>query len=253
MTKIFDNEENHEIPKGSIIHCLGSLFKITDSGLSHVVGKIDDNTYFMDLQFFRKLNELAFSEQAEVTSTPEAIPQKESLLASVYRLMTAPFTIRTPKNVTTRTRKRKSSPVKLVNPTEITGTNEETESSSMMVPPPNEMFLLNARCEKSITDEVQLYFKDYQDFITSDNQKLIAVLSALNAANMGCYNNLRIRYPGFLLEPPVTDINKLTSVVQGIFPAQVLKYTLGDRIKNRASSSPDTKNENMEEVGLFLP
>ena len=123
----------------------------------------------------------------------------------------------------------------------------------MKVPPPNEMFLLNARCEKSITDEVQFYFKDYQDFITSNNQKLIAVLSALNAANMGRYNDLRIRYLGFLLEPPVIDINKLTSVVQGIFPTQVLKYTLGDRIKNCASSSPDTKNENMEEVGLFPP
>ena len=31
----------------------------------------------------------------------------------------------------------------------------------MKVPPPNEMFLLNARCEKSVTDEVQFYFKDY--------------------------------------------------------------------------------------------
>ena len=70
---------------------------------------------------------------------------------------------------------------------------------------------------------------------------------------MGCYNDLRIKYPGFLLEPPVVDINKLTSVVQGIFPTQVLKFTLGDTIKNHASSSPDTKNENMEEVGLFLP
>ena len=58
----FVNEEDQEIPKDSIIHCLGSLFKITNSGLSHVVGKIDDNTYFMDPQFFRKLNELAFSE-----------------------------------------------------------------------------------------------------------------------------------------------------------------------------------------------
>ena len=167
--------------------------------------------------------------------------------------MTAPFIIRTPKNVTTRTRERKSSPVKLLSPTDITGTNEETESSSMKVPPPNEMFLLNARCEKSIMDEVQLYFKDYQDFITSNDQKLIAVLSTLNAANIGHYYNLRIKYPGFLLEPPVIDINKLTLVVQGIFPTQVLKYTLGDRIKNHASSSPDTKNENMEEVGLFLP
>ena len=123
----------------------------------------------------------------------------------------------------------------------------------MKVPPPNEMFLLNARCEKSVTDEVQFYFKDYQDFITSDNQKLIAGLSVLNATNMGHYNDLRIRYPGFLLEPSVIDINKLTSVVQGIFPTQILKYTLGDMIKNCASSSPDTKDENMEEVGLFLP
>ena len=70
----FVNEENQEIPKESIIHCLGSLFKITNSGLSHVVGKIDDKTYFADPQFFRKLNELAFSEQAEVTSTPQAVP-----------------------------------------------------------------------------------------------------------------------------------------------------------------------------------
>ena len=123
----------------------------------------------------------------------------------------------------------------------------------MKVPPPNEMFSLNARCEKSVMDEGQFYFKDYQDFITSDNQKLIAVLSALNVTNMGHYNDLRIRYPGFLLEPSVVDINKLTSVVQGIFPVQVLEYTLGDTIKNRASSSPDTNNENMQEVVLFPP
>ena len=64
---------------------------------------------------------------------------------------------------------------------------------------------------------------------------------------------MRIRYPGFLLEPPVININKLTSVVQGIIPTQVLMYTLGDMTKNCASSSPDTKDENMEEVGLFLP
>ena len=64
---------------------------------------------------------------------------------------------------------------------------------------------------------------------------------------------MRIKYPGFLLEPPVVDINKLPSVVQGIFPTQVLKFTLGNTIKNCASSSQDTKNENMEEVGLFPP
>ena len=208
--KILVNKEN------SIIHCLGSLFKLTESVLSHVVGKIDDNTYFADPQFFQKLNEVAFVDQVEV-ATPEAVPQKEGLLTSAYRFMTAPLTIRTPKNVTTRARQRKSNSIKLASPAEITATNAETESDSMKVPPPNEMFLLNTRCEKSITDEVQFYFKDYQDFITSNNQKLIAVLSALNATNMGQYNDLRIRYPGFLLEPPVIDINKLTSVVQGIF------------------------------------
>ena len=102
-------------------------------------------------------------------------------------------------------------------------------------------------------DEVQFYFKDYQDFITSNNQKLIAVLSTLNATNMGQYNDLRIWYPGFLLEPPVMDINKLTSVVQSIFPAQVLEYAIGDRIKNPAPASLETKNEKMEGVGLFPP
>ena len=91
--------------------------------------------------------------------------------------MTTPFTIRTYKNVTTRASQRKYNPVKLVSLAEITGTNAETKSDSMKLPPPNEMFLLNTRCEKSIPDEVQFYFKDYQDFITSDNQKLIAVLS----------------------------------------------------------------------------
>ena len=34
--KIVVNEENEEIAKDSIIHCLGSLFKLTDSGLKAV-------------------------------------------------------------------------------------------------------------------------------------------------------------------------------------------------------------------------
>ena len=85
----FVSEDNQEIPIGSIIHCLGSLFKLTNSGLSHVVGKIDDHTYFADPKYFCKLNKLAFQEQTEVTSTPETAPQREGLLASAYRLMTA--------------------------------------------------------------------------------------------------------------------------------------------------------------------
>ena len=53
------------------------------------------------------------------------------------------------------------------------------------------------------------------------------------------------------MEPPVIDINKLTAIVQSIFPAQVLKYALGDRLMNPASSPSETENGNMEKVGLF--
>ena len=60
-----------------------------------------------------------------------------------------------------------------------------------------------------------------------DNQKLKAVISAFNAANVGCYNDLRIKYPGFMLEPPVIDINKLVSVIQSVYPVQVLQFSLG--------------------------
>ena len=33
------DENNLEIPPNSIIHCLGSLFQVTNAGLRHVVGK----------------------------------------------------------------------------------------------------------------------------------------------------------------------------------------------------------------------
>ena len=82
---IFVEGENQEVPEDSIIHCLGSLFKVTSSGLSHVVGKIDDNTYFADPKFFRKLNEIAFSDQSEENNTLEAAPRSEGLLASAFR------------------------------------------------------------------------------------------------------------------------------------------------------------------------
>ena len=115
----FVSEDNQEIPIGPIIHCLGSLFKLTNSGLSHVVGKMDDCTYSADPKYLCKLNELAFSEQTELTSTPKTASQREGLLAPAYGLMTAPYSIRTPKNVTTRT--RKSNPSKLVSIMESTG------------------------------------------------------------------------------------------------------------------------------------
>ena len=76
------DENNIEIPLDSIIHCLGSLFQVTNSGLRHIVGKkIDNNTYFVDSELYRQLNELAFVEQSDVRNTPDAAPQKEGLLA----------------------------------------------------------------------------------------------------------------------------------------------------------------------------
>ena len=108
------DKNNQEIPVHTIIHCLGALFKVTNLGLNHVVGKIDDNIYFADPKYFPRLNELSFSEQPNVTTTPDAAPQKEGLFVSAYRIMTAPFSIRTPNNITTRNKKRNSSPNKMV-------------------------------------------------------------------------------------------------------------------------------------------
>ena len=247
---------NQEIPVESIIHCLGALFKVTNSGLSHVVGNIGDDTYFTDPKYFHQLNELAFSEQPDVTSTPDAAPHKEGLLASAYRLMTAPFLMKTPQNVTTRNRKRTSSPSKVVHINEIAGlaTQAENYNDSMKVPPPDQMFLLHARCEKSIAEEVQFYFKTYKEFVTCGNQKLKAVISALNATNEGCHNDLRIKYPGFMLEPPVVDINKLVMVIQSVYPMQVLQYSLGATKKEEsaASNTAITVSEDINNVGLFL-
>ena len=91
------DENNLEIPPNSIIHCLGSLFQVTNAGLRHIVGKkIDNDTYFANLELYRQLNE-----QSDVRSTPDAAPKKEGLLTSAYRFMTAPFLVRTPSNVTT--------------------------------------------------------------------------------------------------------------------------------------------------------
>ena len=33
------DQNNLEIPPNSIIHCLGSLFQVSDQGLRHIVGK----------------------------------------------------------------------------------------------------------------------------------------------------------------------------------------------------------------------
>ena len=113
--KTLVDENNLEIPPNSIIHCLGSLFQVTNAGLRHIVRKkIDNDTYFVNSELYRQLNELAFVEQSDVRSTPDAAPKKEGLFTSAYRFMTAPFLVRTPSNVMTHNRRRKSSPNKLV-------------------------------------------------------------------------------------------------------------------------------------------
>ena len=105
LDNILVDENNLEIPLNSIIHCLGLLFQVTNAGLRHIVGKkIDNDTYFVNSELCRQLNELAFVEQSDVRNTPDAAPKKEGLLASAYRFMTAPFSVRTPSNVTTRNR-----------------------------------------------------------------------------------------------------------------------------------------------------
>ena len=64
LDNILVDENNLEIPLNSIIHCLGSLFQVINAGLRHIVGKkIDNNTYFVNSELYRQLNELAFVEQ----------------------------------------------------------------------------------------------------------------------------------------------------------------------------------------------
>ena len=62
--KTLVDENNLEIKPNSVIHCLGLLFQVMDTGLRHIIGKkIDDDTYFTDSNLYIQLNELAFVEQ----------------------------------------------------------------------------------------------------------------------------------------------------------------------------------------------
>ena len=50
--KIVD-ENDQELLVRTVVHCLGALFKVTDSGFSHLIGKIEDDTYFANSKYFR--------------------------------------------------------------------------------------------------------------------------------------------------------------------------------------------------------
>ena len=228
--KTLVDENNLEILPNSIIHCLGSLFQVTNAGLRHVIGKkIDNDTYFANSELYRQLNELAFVEQSDVRSTPDAAPKKEGLLTSAYRFMTAPFLVRTPSNVMTHNRRRKSSPNKLVCIDNLATSSESNISSNvddvLKVPTPQEITRLDARCKEAMVNEVKFFIHSYKEFMTSENKKLQSVIHALNATNVERYNKVRIQYPGFIWDPPLIDINKLVMLVQSIYPAQVVEYS----------------------------
>ena len=153
-----------------------------------------------------------------MTSTPDAAPRKEGLLASAYRFMTAPFLVRTPSNVTTRNKCKKSGPTKLVRIDNLASLGVPSVSSEaenvMKVPSSQEITGLNARCEKATMNEVKFFIHSYEEFMTCNNEKLQLVIHALNAANMGRYNKVKIQYPGFTWDPSLIDIGTLVTLVQ---------------------------------------
>ena len=253
--KMLVDQNDLEIPINSIIHCLGSLFQVTNQGLKHVIGKkIDSETYFADSGLYFQLNGLAFVEQKDLTNTPEAAPSKEGLLASAYRFMTAPFQVRTPRNVTTRNKRKMSNPNKLVGndsliETAVADKHPEAECMSKL-PTSQEMVALNSRCEKETMKEVMFFIHSYEDFMNCTNEKLQTVISALNAANMDRYNQVKMQYPDFTWQPPLIEISTLVTFIQRAYPAQVVEYTLGRKVP---SSEASEKPKEEETPGIFPP
>ena len=67
------------------------------------------------------------------------------------------------------------------------------------------------------------------------------------------YNEVRIQYPGFIWDPPRIDINKLVMLVQSIYPAEVVEYSLGHGKKSSLESEDNDIHKVEEAAGLFLP
>ena len=89
--------------------------------------------------------------------------------------------------------------------------------------------------------------------MTCKNEKLQSVIHALNAANTERYNEVKIQYPGFTWDPPLIDIGTLVMLVQRVYPAQVVEYTLG-RGKKLSLDTENTVRHKVEEpAGLFPP
>ena len=168
--------------------------------------------------------------------------------------MTAPFLVRTPSNVTTRNRRKMSNPNKLVGSDKLTtsavlGSPSKAEHV-LKVPTSQEIIRLNAKCEKAVMNEVKFFIHSYEEFMNCTNEKLQSVISALNAANLERYNEVKIQYPDFTWQPPLIKISMLVTLIQRAYPAQVVEYTLG-RKKSSLENAVKTKEE--EPPGLFPP
>ena len=109
------------------------------------------------------------------------------------------------------------------------------------------------RCKKAIINEVKFSIHSYEEFMTCKNEKLQYVIHALNAANVERYNKVRIQYPGFIWDPPLVDINKLVLLVQKVYPAQVVEYSLGRGRKSSLELEDNDKHKVEEAAGLFPP
>ena len=189
-----------------------------------------------------------------MTNTPDATPSKEGLLASAYRFMTALFQVRTPRNVTTRNKRKMSNPNKLVGSDDlitaaVADKQPEAEYISKL-PTSQEIIVLNDRCEKETMKEVKFFIHSYEDFMNCTNEKLQSVISALNAANMERYNQVKMQYPDFTWQPPLIKISTLVTLIQRVYPAQVVEYTLG---RKTLSLGNVEKPKEEETPGLFPP
>ena len=89
--------------------------------------------------------------------------------------------------------------------------------------------------------------------MTSENKKLQFVIHALNAINVERYNEVRMQYSGFIWDPPLIDINKLEMLVQSIYPAQVVEYSLARGKKSNLETEGNDKHKVEETAGLFPP
>ena len=157
----------------------------------------------------------------------------------------------------THNRQKKSSPSKLVCIDNLASSgisNISSEAENVLkVPSSQEMIGLNTRCEKATMNEVKFFIHSYEEFMTCKNEKLQSVIHTLNAENMERYNKVKIQYPGFTWDPQLIDIGTLVTLVQRVYPAQVVEHTLGRGKKSSLDTKNTIKHKVEEPVGLFPP